>query len=349
MFGTYHPEDVTILLKDITGLVTPLPTREREKRIQSGVHYSEMLPLEYEPSQEYLDAFDQALERYAEMAADAVQNVANQIRKEKNENITLVSLARAGTPIGILIKHDLEKRFQVSVPHYTISIIRGKGIDRNAMHYILARHTPESIQFVDGWTGKGAIQNQLRLAMEEYPGIDPGLAVLSDPAHIAGKAGSRDDFLIASSLLNSTVSGLLSRTFYRTDLIGPGDFHGAAFYENLRAQDLTYTFIDTIEAHFREAVPEAEPNCPESSGIEEVRRITGDFGVQDVNLIKPGIGEATRVLLRRMPWKLLVHSLHDEEHLGHLYLLAKEKQVDVMEYPLVNYRACGIIRQLADT
>ena len=46
MFSTYQSQDVTILLKDITGLVTPLGTREREARIQSGVHYSEMLPLE---------------------------------------------------------------------------------------------------------------------------------------------------------------------------------------------------------------------------------------------------------------------------------------------------------------
>ena len=32
MFGTYKPQDVEILLKDITGMVTPLPTKERERR-----------------------------------------------------------------------------------------------------------------------------------------------------------------------------------------------------------------------------------------------------------------------------------------------------------------------------
>ncbi len=61
MFSTYQSQDVTILLKDITGLVTPLGTREREARIQSGVHYSEMLPLEYEPSPAYLAAYHDAL------------------------------------------------------------------------------------------------------------------------------------------------------------------------------------------------------------------------------------------------------------------------------------------------
>ena len=41
MFSTYKPEDVTILLKDISGLVQPLPTAEREALIQQGVHYSD--------------------------------------------------------------------------------------------------------------------------------------------------------------------------------------------------------------------------------------------------------------------------------------------------------------------
>lgn len=72
MFSTYQSQDVTILLKDITGLVTPLGTREREARIQSGVHYSEMLPLEYEPSPAYLAAYHDALERYAGITAEAV-------------------------------------------------------------------------------------------------------------------------------------------------------------------------------------------------------------------------------------------------------------------------------------
>ena len=36
-------------------------------------------------------------------------------------------------------------------------------------------------------------------------------------------------------------------------------------------------------------------------------------------------------------------------HLGHIYQLAKEKNVTVIEYPLSNYRACGIIKSLADT
>ena len=218
------------------------------------------------------------------------------------------------------------------------------------MAYLLNRHAPGDIQFVDGWTGKGAIQRQLDAAMTDYPGVSPGLTVLSDPANVAAICGTHDDFLIASSCLNSTVSGLLSRTFLRGDIIGPGDFHGAAFYRELKDQDLTYQFIDTIQAHFpacADAVP--PPRRSGRTGLEEVHRIGADFGIRDINLIKPSIGEATRVLLRRVPWKVLVHSLRDEAHLGHIYQLAREKGAELVEYPLENYRACGLIRDLADT
>ena len=350
MFSTYREEDVTILLKDITGQLTPLPTEERERLIQSGKHYSEMLPLEYEPSEKYLKAYFDALTRYAEITARATASLAEKIYEEKGEDTALVSLARAGTPIGILLKHYLKRRYGVDVAHYTISIIRGRGIDKNAMAHILARHAPTALQFVDGWTGKGAIARELVKDAAAFRGVSAGLAVLSDPAHVAEKCGTHEDFLIASSCLNSTVSGLLSRTVLRTDLIGADDFHGAAFYEELRAKDLTYDFIGAVEKYFPQQAPqgEAAKSAAKGAGLAEVERIAADFAIADINLVKPGIGEATRVLLRRLPWKLLVHSRADEARLGHLYQLAKEKGVEVVEYPLENYLACGLIRSLAD-
>ncbi|MCR5833836.1 MAG: cysteine protease StiP family protein [Selenomonadaceae bacterium] len=348
MFGTYKPQDVTILLKDISGLVKPLGTREREKQIQSGRHYSEMLPIEYEPTQKYLQTYFDALNRYAGITAAAVASVAEKIFRDKGNKIALVSLARAGTPIGILIKNYLEQKFPCQVVHYTISIIRGIGIDKNAVKYILARHKPEEIQFVDGWTGKGAIQRELINAMKDFPNVNAGLAVLSDPAGVAEKTGTHEDFLIASSCLNSTVSGLLSRTFLRSDIIGVDDFHGAAFYSELADKDLTYQFIDSIKSHFDDAPEIKNIAIAKDSGLDEVYRIAEEFSVTDINLIKPSIGEATRVLLRRLPWKILVHSLNDEKHLGHLYQLAKEKGAPLEVYPLKNYKACGLIRLLAD-
>ena len=348
MFSTYQPEDVTILLKDITGLVKPLGTSEREAAIQRGVHYSEMLPLEYRPSQAYMAIYEQALQMYSQITADAVAVVAERIWNDKNGDLALISLARAGTSIGVLIKRYLQSKYCKDIKHYTISIIRGKGIDKNAMNHILEIHSPGSIQFVDGWTGKGAIQNELRIAMKDFPGVSPGVAVLSDPAYIAEKCGTHDDFLIASSCLNSVVSGLMSRTFFRTDIIGENDYHGAAFYKDLMAEDRTYEFIDAIEKCFRFDLDWRVDQQSGKTGMEEVLKICQEFDIQDINFVKPSIGEATRVLLRRLPWKVLVHSLNDNEHLGHLYQLAKEKGVEVIEYPLVNYRACGLIKRIAD-
>lgn len=349
MFSSYKTDDVEILLKDISGKVEFLSTPEREKNIQNGLHYSEMLPIEYKPTKEYMKIYEMALDKFADKTAMAVASVSAQIWDDKGENTVLVSLARAGTSIGVLIKRYIEKYYKCRIKHYTISIIRDKGIDRNAIEYILKRHRPESIQFVDGWTGKGTIKRELEKAMLDYPMINPGLAVLSDPANIAEKCGTHDDFLIASSCLNATVSGLLSRTFLRSDIIGKDDFHGSVFYKELIGDDLTYQFIDTIEKRFKNNPQKIDLKVnTDETGLSEVKRIAGEFGIKDINLVKPGIGETTRVLLRRLPWKILVHSLDDIDNLGHIYQLAKEKNVDVVEYPLHNYLSCGLIRNISD-
>ena len=62
MKSSFKSTDVELLLKDITGLVDPMPTREREILIQNGTHYCEMLPLEYRPSADYVNIYNKALE-----------------------------------------------------------------------------------------------------------------------------------------------------------------------------------------------------------------------------------------------------------------------------------------------
>ena len=63
MRSSYKESDVIFLLKDITGMVNPQPTEEREKLIQAGKHYCEMLPIEYVPSEKYMEIYKEALER----------------------------------------------------------------------------------------------------------------------------------------------------------------------------------------------------------------------------------------------------------------------------------------------
>lgn len=351
MMSSYSPCDVTLLLKDITGLVEPLPTKEREKLIQSGKHYCEMLPLEYKPTPQYLETYYEALKNNAHMTAQAVVSVCDKLYNQKGRDIVLVSLARAGTPVGILMKRYLEKRYSINVPHYTISIIRGKGIDRNALKYILDRHSTQSVQFVDGWTGKGAILFTLEKELADYPEVSHKLAVLADPANLTDLCGTHKDFLIPSSILNSTVSGLISRTFLRSDIIGENDFHGCAFYSNLKDEDRSYEFIDTVMNEIDDEMinsKQDEEQVTGLSGIDEAKSIASHFGISDINLVKPSIGEATRVLLRRVPWKLLISDkLDDMSSVEHLLRLAKEKNVEVEKYPLKNYIACGLIKELS--
>ena len=348
MRTTYKKEDVELLLKDITGLVKPQSTQEREQLIQQGRHYCEMLPIEYSPSESYMEAYETALKVFADSTSEAVGVLADKIMEEKGRSVVLVSLARAGTPVGILLKRYLRWKYGITVPHYSISIIRGRGIDQNAMRYLLCRYRPEDMLFVDGWIGKGAILSELRKAVADFPGVSPELAVLADPANVTKLCGTHEDILIPSSCLNCTVSGLVSRTFLRDDIIGETDFHGAVYYGELEAQDLSYAFISEIQSRFQKEYSQKDTG-DSGQGLDEVLRIGREFKIEDVNLIKPGIGETTRVLLRRVPWKVLVHEKYmGDKALEHILRLAKEKNVPVQTYPLKNYKACGIIKKLAD-
>lgn len=358
MRSSYRKEDVTLLLKDITGLVKPQPTQERERLIQSGKHYSEMLPIEYVPTQQYMEVYKEVLETYAEPTARAVGRLSDKIIQTKGKDVVLVSLARAGIPIGILVKHFIGQKYQIDVPHYSISIIKGRGIDNNAMKYLLDRYQPGQLLFLDGWIGKGAILNELQKDIEAYEGVSPDIAVLADPANVTALCGTHDDILIPSSCLNCTVSGLVSRTFLRDDIIGPDDFHGAVYYGELAHSDLSYEFIDAIERWFdidsvytenSQMQDTVSENAAGTYGMDEVRALARVFDIDDINLIKPGIGETTRVLLRRVPWKVLIDEKYKgSPELGHIVRLAEEKNVPIEYYTLKHYKCCGMIKKLAE-
>lgn len=358
MRSSYREEDVTLLLKDITGLVKPQPTEEREQLIQSGKHYSEMLPIEYVPTQRYMEVYAEALEMYARPMAAAVGRLSDKIIQTRGNDVVLVSLARAGIPIGILVKHYINRKYQVEVPHYAISIIKGRGIDGNAMKYLLARYRPQQLLFLDGWIGKGAILSELQKDIAVYEGVLPDIAVVADPANVTELCGTHDDILIPSSCLNCTVSGLVSRTFLREDIIGPDDFHGAVYYGELADSDLSYSFLDAIErcfetddsltgeCHIQDLAAESKIS---GYGIDEVQALAQVFGVDDINLIKPGIGETTRVLLRRIPWKVLIDERYRQNpELRHIIRLAEEKKVPIEYYPLKHYKCCGMIKKMAE-
>ena len=110
---------------------------------------------------------------------------------------------------------------------------------------------------------------------------------------------------------------------------------------------MSYHFIDTIEQSFQLAQDITEPHRNSITGMTETQKIAADFAISDINLIKPGVGETTRVLLRRVPWKILLGEQEDMTGLEHILRLAAEKNVPVERYPLQVYRACGLIKNMS--
>jgi hypothetical protein len=361
-FGSYAVDEVAWLLTDLSDVPLEAPVEEREEAIQSGAaHYAASLPVEYQPTAEYQDLFTRALASGAGTIAHAVGLVTELVLAERERPPVLVSLARAGTPIGMLMRRWAMAVHQLELPHYAISIVRGRGIDQVALAWLAAHHDPASVVFVDGWTGKGAISRELSAALIEANaalGLPPGqgfsddLAVLADPGRCVRTYGTREDLLIPSACLNSTVSGLVSRTVLNDDLIGPGRFHGAKYYAELADADVSATLLDTVSAEFaaiRARVAADLPalqvtdRTPDWAGWRTVERLAGEYGIGDVNLIKPGVGETTRVLLRRVPWRVLVRR-DAVPALGHVLLLAEQRGVVVELVDDLTYSCVGIVK-----
>jgi hypothetical protein len=76
-----------------------------------------------------------------------------------------------------------------------------------------------------------------------------------------------------------------------------------------------------------------------------VERIRVEYGIESANLVKPGVGETTRVLLRRVPWKVLVRP-DARDDVAHVLLLAEQRGVEVEEVDGLPYSCVGLIRPL---
>jgi len=360
-FGSYSPEDVQWLLKDLSHVALEGNIEDREKAVQSGeAHYAESLPTEYQPSEEYQQLFLDALETSKHELALTVGIMAEQVYRRRAAAPVLVSLARAGTPIGVLAKRYIKKAYGIDVPHYAVSIVRDRGIDYRALDYLAAHHDPEQIILVDGWSGKGRITQELTAALDEYEAatgihFSRELAVVADPASSTDLYGTREDIFIASAALNSTVSGLVSRTVLNENYIGENDFHGAKFYSELAERDYSNHFIDTIDALFDEDligqvvefVNRHVPVQPDWSGWKAVEKIAAEYGVDNIDRIKPGGPETLRILLRRVPERVLIRPDKYDE-LKHIVMLSKERGTKIELVEDLPYAVIGLIKKVSD-
>lgn len=352
--SSFDPAEVTLLLTDLSHLALERPLAEREARSQGGGHYAEVLPIEYAPGPAYLDLFDRLLAQQARPVAEHVGALTELVLATRSPRPVLVSLARAGTPVGVLMRRWAAGARGLELPHYSLSIVRGRGIDTVALDHVLARHAAADVVFVDGWSGKGAIAIELAEALAGT-GVDPELAVVADPGGVSALHGTRADLLLPSACLNATVCGLVSRTVLNRDVLTPGQFHGAKVYRELAAADRTDDFLDSVSDCFptvRAAVDRrlagllGADRTPTWAGAETVRRVQAEHGLPSWHLVKPSVGETTRVLLRRQPERVLVRPDRRAE-LAHVLALAAERAVPVADYPDMTYAAIGLIAPVA--
>lgn len=308
--SSYDDVDVTHLLTDLTGVVTPLPGWRRDALIRAGLAPAGLLTAEEPPDDEALQLYGQALTHSARAIARAVGLAAERILATTPVPPVLVSLARAGTPAGILLRRWMLWRHGSARPHYTLSLVRGWGMDHNALRHVLERCDARAVRFVDGWTGKGAIARELRRSLAEAP-MDPGLVALVDPGHYAAIRGTDDDVLVPTASLNATGCGLLGGIVVRPSR-GPDDFHGAIWHPELATRDRSTEFVDAVCRRFAEVREEVDdragdrPAAPTPRAATAVTALADAYGVADPNLVKAGVNETVRAFFYRRPRLLLL-------------------------------------------
>lgn len=368
MTGSYHLGDVDILLQQTK--IEHTNVEEKEALIQSGQkHYSQMISLESKPSDAHMNFFWSTMDLNTGRMSVEVQMLGNALIAKMNpvKPIVLVSLVRAGLPLGVLLKRYIQNA-QPCV-HYGVSIILGRGIDYAALNLIVAEHGEENIVFVDGWTGKGAITAELTSSLKDYPGLYdqgiPRLVTLMDLGGCSWLSVSAEDWVIPSGILGSVVSGLISRSILeddiglelaKSDASNPDNWHKCVYYSHLEKFDISLEFVDriydAIENNPVQACAvwgEEDRNKQKALSVSVIEKIAKDFAITNMNRIKPGIAEATRAVMRRLPEKILVKNL-THPSLKLILNLVEGTDVQVIEIGeyLGPYEVVTLIRKKAE-
>ena len=370
--GSYLASDVTVLLDIVDkDAVADVPVNQKEALIQSGQrHYSDMLTLENAPTAMHEQLYQQALAQGTTRTATDIVNLAYTLHHILQQTVSLqrplilVSLVRAGLPIGVLLQRtlaDADSSYALPSVHYGISIIRDRGLDTVALQMILDAHPESPIIFVDGWTGKGAIYQELARSLDAFS--DPNhpnfanifhqgenvipLLTLADPAGVAWLAASEEDWLIPSGLLNSTVSGLISRSLYTEPQSG---LHRSVFYDNLVAVDHSLAFVDHIDSTRRALSTSPQYlqtfEQPRYQTADLIDMLAAEYDISNRNRIKPTIAEATRAILRRDPERILLATAdHPDTVLLRHLCSERDINITVLGAKILPYQAITLIKQ----
>lgn len=338
--STYKKDDVIILLKDVSNVQNIL----NQKNNNLFTSYSDYIPEEKELDSEYIKIVEQSLMLNAKNMATYIAILTNEIY-EKYENIVLVSLLRAGTSLGVLMKNYSESILKKKVNHYSIALSRDKGIDFNALNYIRKNNPNRIIVFIDGWVGKGttrqALINSCQIYNKKYnERVSPILAVLCDLLGQSDFYATTKDILIPMSLLNAQACGLISRITQNEKVIKEKDYAGAIRFDYLKKQDKTYLIIDEIKKHF---------NRLETDLIKErvnislnIKPIQEQFNIKNVNGVKAGINETIRILLKKDVSLVLIKE-SSNQNLSAIKYICDKKNVEIVEYKDLTCEAIALL------
>lgn len=347
---TFEPDDVTVLLERVEP--NYLSREERQTLIDQGTHYNELISKEQAPSASEMTLFNDQVLRFGNQMAEMVIQLAKTIAGLESKPV-LVSLVRAGTPTGVLLKRCLAM-MDVEAPHFSVSIVQGKGFDEVAIEHILSLgYAPSQLIFIDGWTGKGVVRRELSEALKtlsaKHGAFRDELFVLSDIAGVAEHAATREDVLVPSALLSGPLCGLVSRTIYRGSPEAP-KIHAAAYLDYMEDMDVSRHFVEVMTLRIKAAMRERSsigPVMPASEANRQMQafldKVSKEWELAGHSRIKPGVGESSRLFLRKKPMLLMVK---DEcaPAVQHLLELAREKDVPIKVDRHMPYQACTLVR-----
>ena len=357
---TYSPNDVILQLEILTAQnpkhFKMLPIAEKERLIQSGkAHYADFIQPEAPPTALQMAIYHEYLARYRHKIAQGIIALSDYIFRQpetqKQPQIVLLSLIRAGLPLGVLLKRHLAK--QHPTHHYGISIIKDKGLDRAALETIFARHPQAAIYCIDGWIGKGAISANLRQSWQQLaPRIPMQLLTLSDPTcDLSDYSPYGGDWLIPFGILGSPIAGCISRSLYQAY----PQQHAVYYYDQIAQHYTAETapfnhFVAQVEQVLPQAVlPDLsrEHKIPQKQLLTSLAQIQRQHRIADLNRLKPSIAEATRAILRRQPEKVLIAPRNETPELRLIKTFCAERGIPLEREPLLDatpYQVMTIIR-----
>lgn len=336
------------LLSDV-GKNNVVSSEEKRKRLSEGYKGHEVLAYDYKVSDEEYSLFERLTEERKIEISRYVGTLSEALYADVGEAPVLVSLARGGTIYGALCKYYLEHFYDIRVAHYTVSLVRGVGLDTVALKDIIKRHGSERIRFIDGWTGSGLIASQLKKYVHEYnvqfgTKLSGELAVVCDVLGVCKIKGTDKDILLPDSCLNATVCGLISSIYISSDYgICRNEYHGATVWENWKEEDHTQWYYDVIVSSM-EKQHVREDQRTEGKNITVANKVINDFKVINKKNVRLGIGEGLRAIFRNNIAKILVSDIKNP-NLEFIISLANKKGISVQQYDTEDYSCITLIKE----